>query len=340
MEGLHALPSVTRLSKSVVRILGQNPGEFTLQGTNTYLVGEHNPYILIDTGDGREEYIPVLESALREVEPESVDLPDVSDIIVTHKHHDHAGGLPLVLPLLRRLWGDKHAASSSPFHPPRIHKLPLPSPDTRLQGILDSIPAGSYTPAPSGGPIHDIHDSQTFQVTTASVNPELSVLQVLHTPGHTLDSLCLYFPADRALFTADTVLGYGSAVFEDLGMYMASLRKMIDFGQGDSSTGPRYGTVYPGHGPAASDGLKHVSVYLQHRVKREEEILAALQQSSLSDNPWTTWKLVSSIYSAYPRSLWEPAAHSVDLHLRKLESEGRVEYLSGVGKDTEWEFIG
>ncbi|KAI0927894.1 hypothetical protein AcW1_005299 [Taiwanofungus camphoratus] len=333
MAGLEVLPSVTRLSRTVVRILGQNPGNYTLQGTNTYLVGEHNPYVLIDTGDGRDAYIPFLTEALKGTTGHP-DKPHISDIILTHKHHDHCDGLPSVLHLLRKLWKDSHTTKDLSFQPPRIHKIPLANRDMKLQAVIDSLPPDSFAPAPSGTPVHDLYDTQIIPVTTTAPDTSLSVLQVLHTPGHTTDSLCLYYPEDRALFTADTVLGHGSAVFEDLGSYMESLRKMIDFGQTES----KYGPVYPGHGPVVSDGLQQVSTYLQHRVAREDQILEVLKTPTPA-TCWTTWTLVSSIYQNYPRELWEGAARSVDMHLRKLETEGRVECVGGLGKETEWEFI-
>lgn len=81
---LDHMASVTRLNVRTVRILGQNPSAFTLQGacggadlgTNTYLVmppcdwnfddrSTLLPAILIDTGDAREDYVPYLEQVLR-----------------------------------------------------------------------------------------------------------------------------------------------------------------------------------------------------------------------------------------------------------------------------------
>ncbi|KAF8910347.1 lactamase [Mucidula mucida] len=337
MDKLEALASITRLSDNVVRVLGQNPGKFTLQGTNTYIVGSKNPYTLIDTGEGRDDYIPVLESALRETA--SLSDPQqqhISDIVISHWHHDHVGGIPAVLSLLRRLWDE--TKPGIPFKPPRMHKFPIPEgkqlqshSSVTLPSILESLPPNSFFPSLEGNPFHDLIEGQS-----------LNNLQILHTPGHTVDSVCLYLPFDRALYTADTVLGQGTAVFEDLSTYISSLRKMLDFGAGN---GMSYDVLYPGHGPVVQSGKDTISTYIQHRLERETQILEVLRsspsemESSASDSNWTTWTLVARIYAAYPENLWLPAAHGVNLHLRKLEQDGVVTKLGGDGVHTSWAFI-
>ncbi|KAK5135040.1 hypothetical protein LTR08_005700 [Meristemomyces frigidus] len=85
------LPDIERLSSRVIRILGGNPSKFTLQGTNTYLVGKGPKRILIDTGEGNRIWPPLLQKALSD-ENASID-----QVILTHWHPDHVGGVKDVL---------------------------------------------------------------------------------------------------------------------------------------------------------------------------------------------------------------------------------------------------
>lgn len=68
--------------------IGCNPGPFTLQGTNTYLIGTGKNRILLDTGDGQvSEYFDLLQSVLKEQKA------TLDQIILTHWHPDHVGGV-------------------------------------------------------------------------------------------------------------------------------------------------------------------------------------------------------------------------------------------------------
>jgi glyoxylase-like metal-dependent hydrolase (beta-lactamase superfamily II) len=65
----------------VLRVLAPNPGPFTLEGTNTWVVGQ-DPSIVIDPGpeDGAH-----LAAVLEAAEP-------IASIVLTHHHPDHAPG--------------------------------------------------------------------------------------------------------------------------------------------------------------------------------------------------------------------------------------------------------
>mmetsp|Transcript_20740 Transcript_20740/g.38587 ORF Transcript_20740/g.38587 Transcript_20740/m.38587 type:complete len:367 (-) Transcript_20740:1567-2667(-) len=86
-KGLPDVPEVSHLSKRVTRVLGMNPGTFTLQGTNTYLVGTGKDRILIDTSDGNSKYIEVLAKTLYDQKA------TIAHIVITHDHMDHVGGI-------------------------------------------------------------------------------------------------------------------------------------------------------------------------------------------------------------------------------------------------------
>ena len=86
------LPLTTQLSRNVVRVLGCNPSSFTMQGTNTYLIGTGRRRLLIDTGEGAGRYARVLKRAMAELGVEAIER-----VLITHGHFDHVGGIPTVL---------------------------------------------------------------------------------------------------------------------------------------------------------------------------------------------------------------------------------------------------
>jgi glyoxylase-like metal-dependent hydrolase (beta-lactamase superfamily II) len=118
MIGLE-LPDVDVWSDRVVVALGQNPGLFTGPGTNTYLVGTGSERVLLDTGEGRAEYLPVLAEAL-----ERAGDVRIQEIVLTHGHPDHIGGAASVieahgaLRVSKRPWAamdDRHSLEVTPI---------------------------------------------------------------------------------------------------------------------------------------------------------------------------------------------------------------------------------
>ncbi|POS80912.1 metallo-beta-lactamase superfamily protein [Diaporthe helianthi] len=264
------LPEVQRLSPACIRILGGNPGKFTLQGTNTYLVGTGTRRLLIDTGEGKPSWIAALRKTLSE------ENAVISHALISHWHGDHQGGIKDLLAL---------------------------SADTK---VLKNQPGDGQL---------GIADGQRFSVDGAT-------LTAVHTPGHTVDHMVFVLDEEDALFTADNVLGHGTAVFEDLATYLASLDKMKDLFKG---------RAYPGHGPVIDDGPAKIKEYISHRQQREDQITQTLR--SINDATgiaaWEPMELVKVIYHDVPETLHLPAQGGVIQVLQKLEKEGKVSNKGG-----------
>merc|ERR1739838_385297 len=114
----------------------------------------------------------------------------------------------------------------------------------------------------------------------------------IFTPGHSTDHVCLRLLEEDAIFSADCVLGEGTAVFEDLYDYMKSLQILLEYQ-------PK--VMYPGHGKVITDPVSHITHYMQHRNKRE-----------------------SQIYTEVPEHLHIAAEKNVVNHLEKLLKEQKV----------------
>ncbi|KAI6023944.1 beta-lactamase-like protein [Pisolithus microcarpus] len=298
-QKLEVLQSITR-GDYVICYPGFSGPLRLVIGTNTYLIGEGRPYTLIDTGEGKSEYIPLLESVLEDDVRRISDNAQqhISDIIISHWHPDHVGGIPF--------------PDTFP-------------PDNRFALIKQAVLPGSFEPSITGALFHDLKDGQCFPITTRSSLPEdPPKLRVVHSPGHTEDSICMVSSVDKVLYTADTVLGQGSTIFENLGTYMSTLRSLLSLRE-------EYVILYPGHGPVVQDGAQSIEAYINHRMEREEQILRVLERPPPEGkDSWSTWDIVSTIYAAYPRNLWESAARGLMVKSGKL---------GGEGKEARWELL-
>jgi endoribonuclease LACTB2 len=135
-------------------------------------------------------------------------------------------------------------------------------------------------------------------------------LRAVHTPGHTKDHVSFYLEEENAIFTGDCILGYSTAVFENLSEMLSSLSKLLLL---------QPCRLYPGHGAVVENGIQKIEEYIAHRNDREKEILKWLEKE-----PLTSIGLVCKMYPDLPKNVI-PAAHQVVcLHLEKLVEEKRI----------------
>jgi glyoxylase-like metal-dependent hydrolase (beta-lactamase superfamily II) len=72
----------------IERIVAPNPGPMTLDGTNTYLIGEAPAYV-IDPGPADEAHVAAVRAA-------SERRGGLGGVLLTHSHADHAAAAPLL----------------------------------------------------------------------------------------------------------------------------------------------------------------------------------------------------------------------------------------------------
>jgi len=140
-------------------------------------------------------------------------------------------------------------------------------------------------------------------------------LRAIHTPGHAPDHLCFYDEADRVLFSADLVVARSTVVIPathggSLAQYLASLERVL-------ALAPR--RLLPAHGPAIENPAAILRAYLDHRRRREDQVVDALGAGARTPDA-----IVARIYDNLSPDLVAFARESVLAHLIKLEGEGRA----------------
>jgi glyoxylase-like metal-dependent hydrolase (beta-lactamase superfamily II) len=93
--------------------------------------------------------------------------------------------------------------------------------------------------------------------------------RVIHTPGHSDDSVCLWMPEQGTILTGDTLLGArSSGVMGTLSELLDSLERLREL------VGEREVLALPGHGPAFDDLARSASRVIEVRTRRIDEVRA------------------------------------------------------------------
>jgi glyoxylase-like metal-dependent hydrolase (beta-lactamase superfamily II) len=186
--------------------------------SNVYVL-EGKALSIVDPGN---DYLAFIDLFRRGYKP-----ADVKQVFLTHGHRDHAMG---VFELLR--------------------SYPAILENGGFEFILHEASPGELKDMvrKSGCRVTEVRGGETLEFSGMD-------WEVIHTPGHTIDGICLYHPPSKTVFTGDTVLPHAMAEpDEDAGgrmdHYLFGIRALL---------GKDIRHVLPGHGsPVVSSGRKVV----------------------------------------------------------------------------------
>lgn len=182
--------------------------------TNCYIVRSQEHVMVVDPGDDADRIIACLGDAV----PETV--------VLTHGHWDH---IQAVGELVAR------------YH------VPVLAHSSEIEVIEDPELNGSFGHGlrPEISVDRALEDGDVIPLGEAG-------FRVLHTPGHSLGSICLYEESEGVLFSGDTLFADGSVGRTDL--FQGDGRALGHSCQTRIAPLPDSCAVYPGHGRATTIG--------------------------------------------------------------------------------------
>ncbi len=267
------------LLKNVMRLTAPNPGMMTGPGTNSYIIGTADTgYIVVDPGPNDTAHIQRLFEATQ---------GDIRTIVCTHSHSDHS---PAAKPL--------QALCSSD---PQIYGLP--------SGVHAS--SNSYFV-----PDKILQNKEQLRLVSRRLEADLTTtIEVIFTPGHAENHVCLALVEDGLLLSGDHILNGSTTVINPpdghMGDYLDSLDRLTELCRKYDLT-----QILPAHGYVLDHAERVIAHLKAHRLGREEKIAGVMQAhptGTLDD-----W--VAKAYDDVPHHLWPVAKRSLLAHVEHIRS--------------------
>jgi glyoxylase-like metal-dependent hydrolase (beta-lactamase superfamily II) len=291
-----------QVSPLVRRVIANNPSKYTYFGTGTYIVG-HGDVAVIDPGPLLDEHRDALAAA--------IEGERVRAILVTHCHSDHS---PLAA-WLRETTG----APTIAFGPHGSVETDEEPGDAVEDGTIEEGVTLEETTDVDFDPDVRVGDGEVAAMGVGWT------MRGVFTPGHTSNHMCFALDEEQSLFTGDHVMGWSTTIVSppdgDMRDYIDSLNKVMD--RSDA-------TLWPTHGAPVTDPKPFLEAFLEHRLEREAQVLAAVR-SGQSDIEG----MVTTMYADVREELHKAAARSVLSHLIKLVDDGAVN-VEGNGKSSRY----
>lgn len=158
-------------------------------------------------------------------------------VVLTHSHFDHITGVHIIKKAFPKAKVAIHQAEAG-----ELQNAPGPMGESviRFFGALELLDAVSKQPCAD----IFLKEGQNLSVLNKEL-PFYSEWEVLHTPGHTPGSICLYNKSEKILISGDTLFAYGGYGRTDMSggsenEIIHSLSRLKDIVSADTK-------VYPGH---------------------------------------------------------------------------------------------